>query len=394
MHIITRYILSELLKVFLLTLSGMTLLIFIALIGKEAVDNGLGLGPLLRMTPYMLPQAMQFAVPGTMLLATTSVYGRMSASNEIVAAKSLGISPSALLFPTLALATLVSFGAVLLNDTAVSWGRLGVQRIFIESFEEVVYGRLDTRGSFSNKNFYMKVQGVEGDVLKLPWLQIHQGSGKSPITISAQEATISSDPTKGILIFSLTNFEVSGNGHRGIDPGTYVQEIHLADILGISNKNRSISTYALREIHPAVAKQEEAIKQQEEEMTTELAFALLMGNLKKISPAEWEQNTHQLKQKNNTLHRLNTEPHRRWSTAFSCLCFVMIGAPMAIWRRHGEFLASFFACFLPILIAYYPLLIVSVDKAKSGAAPPAIVWTGNLVLVIWGFWMMRKVIRH
>ena len=101
MRILTRYVLFDLLKVFLLTLTGLTLLIFIVLIGKEAVDKGIGLGPLLRMAPYLIPQAMQFAVPGTMLLATTSVYGRMASYNEIVAIKSLGISPMALIWPTL-----------------------------------------------------------------------------------------------------------------------------------------------------------------------------------------------------------------------------------------------------------------------------------------------------
>ena len=78
MRILTRYVLFDLLRVFLLALTGMTMVIFIVLAGNEFVDKGLGLGPLLRMTPYLLPQAMQFAVPGTMLLATTSVYGRLS----------------------------------------------------------------------------------------------------------------------------------------------------------------------------------------------------------------------------------------------------------------------------------------------------------------------------
>ena len=149
MRILTRYVLFDLLKVFLLTLTGLTLLIFVVLIGKEAVDKGIGLGPLLRMAPYLLPQAMQFAVPGTMLLATTYVYGRMASYNEIVAIKSLGISPMALIWPTFVLATLVSFGAVVLNDIAVSWGRLGVQRVFLASIEEVTYGQLRMQHTYN-----------------------------------------------------------------------------------------------------------------------------------------------------------------------------------------------------------------------------------------------------
>ena len=169
-RILTRYVLFDLLRVFLLALTGMTMVIFIVLAGNEFVDKGLGLGPLLRMTPYLLPQAMQFAVPGTMLLATTSVYGRLSGYQEIVAIKSMGISPMALVWPTLILATVVSFSAVLLNDIAVSWGRLGVQRIFIESIEEIVYGQLRMQRTYSTGNLSITVPRVEGRTLIQPIL--------------------------------------------------------------------------------------------------------------------------------------------------------------------------------------------------------------------------------
>src|SRR3954451_21676076 len=112
MRILTRYVLSDLLKVFLLTLTGLTLLIFIVLIGKEAVDKGIGLGPLLRMAPYLIPQAMQFAVPGTILLPATSVYGGMSSYDAIVAIKAPRLPPIVLVWPTLVLAEILSLVAV------------------------------------------------------------------------------------------------------------------------------------------------------------------------------------------------------------------------------------------------------------------------------------------
>ena len=142
MRILTRYVLFDLLKVFFLTLTGLTLLIFIVLIGKEAVDKGIGLGPLLLMAPYLIPQAMQFAVPGTMLPATTSVYGRTSSYNVIVAIKALGISPLAFIWPTLLIPTLVSFVAVVVIDVAVRrWqadtGRKGLLAEDGRSFDEL-----------------------------------------------------------------------------------------------------------------------------------------------------------------------------------------------------------------------------------------------------------------
>ena len=100
MRILTRYILLEMLTVFLITTGSLTVFIFLGLIGKAAVDNGLGVGPLMRLLPYLLPEAMQFSVPGALSLATTVVYGRVSSSNEIVAVKSLGINPMVMLWPT------------------------------------------------------------------------------------------------------------------------------------------------------------------------------------------------------------------------------------------------------------------------------------------------------
>jgi lipopolysaccharide export system permease protein len=393
MRILTRYVLMDLLKVFTLVLTGLTLLIFIGLIGKEAVDKGLGLGPLLRMTPYLLPQAMQFAVPGTMLLATTTVYGRMSSYNEIVAVKSLGISPMTLIWPTLALATLVSFAGVAINNLAVSWGMLGVQRVFIESLEDVVYGRLRMQRTYSSGQLSIIVRGVEGRKLIQPTLVVESSGDRPALTVRAKEAELWSDADAGKLHVRFQDYEVSGPVTI-TDPGTFEQEMSLDELTGSSAGSRSPSTYALGEIRPAVAEQNQKIDAVRESMTASAAFAMLTGDFNALSDDSWKVHQRELANAHQRLQRLHTEPWRRWANGFSCFCFVLIGAPMAIRLRHAELLASFFACFLPILLVYYPLLIVSVDQAKDGVLPPPAVWLGNLVLALWGVWLLRRVVRY
>jgi lipopolysaccharide export system permease protein len=393
MRILTRYILFDLLRVFLLTLAGMTLLIFIALIGKEAVDKGLGLGPLLQMLPYLLPQAMQFAIPGTMLLATTSVYGRMSAFNEVLAIKSSGISPWAIVWPTLTLATIVSLGAVLMNDLAVSWGRLGVQRVFIESLEEVVYGRLNTTRTYSDGKLKITVKYVDGRKLIEPILEVRDKQGGGSLSIAAEEAELHSDPAEAKLVIRLTNFQADGSV-KVSHPRTYEHVIALDDLSSTSSKNRSPSSFALAEIPPALETQQKRIKNLEQEIAAGATFALLTGEFDDLSAAAWQPYETERRSLQSTLDRLYTEPVRRWANGFSCLCFVLVGIPMAIIRQKGEFLASFFICFAPILLVYYPLLMFSVDQAKDGALPPITVWLGNAVLACWGLWMMRRVVRY
>jgi lipopolysaccharide export system permease protein len=393
MRILTRYVLFDLLKVFTITLSGLTLLIYVVLIGKEAVDKGIGLGPLLRMAPYLLPQAMQFAVPGTMLLAVTYVYGRMASYNEIVAIKSLGISPMSVIWPTFILATLVSFGAVVLNDIAVSWGRLGVQRVFLSSIEEVTYSQLRLKRAHNFGKASILVRDVDGHRLIHPTLTI-QASGSEPaMTVSAAEAELSLLPDEGRIILRLQDFEIDGS-FKYKDPGTFTYEISLEELTGSTTKNRSPSTYALAEIAPAIREQEDLLARIEQSLVAQLAFGMMTGDFASLSDSAWTAHESDKRSAEYRLHRLHTEPWRRWASGFSCLCFVLIGVPVAVWLKQSEFIASFFICFLPILLAYYPLLAVSVDQAKDGSFPPASVWLGNVLLSLVGILLLRRVNRY
>lgn len=393
MRILTRYVLFDLLRVFLLTLTGLTLLIYVVLIGKEAVDKGIGVGPLLRMAPYLLPQAMQFAVPGTMLLATTSVYGRMASYNELVAIKALGISPMAVIWPTFILATVVSFVAVALNDVAVSWGRLGVQRVFLASIEEVMYGQLRMRHTYNLGKVNISVRGVDGQRLIWPTL-IVQATGDQPAwTISAEEAELRLRPEEGKLVLRFHNLDLDGP-LKWINPDTQEYVMSLEELTGSGSKNRSPSTYALREIPPAIDEQRDLLFRIRQSLVAESAFALVTGDFHALSDTAWSAREREKNEAETRLHRLQTEPWRRWANGFSCLCFVLIGVPVAVWLRFSEFIASFFVCFLPILVVYYPLMAVSVDQAKDGALPPPAVWTGNILLSLAGVWLLRRVNRY
>lgn len=393
MRILTRYILLEMLTVFLITMGSMTIFIFLGLIGKEAVDNGLGIGPIFRLLPFMLPQAMQFSVPGALLLATTVVYGRVSSANEVVAVKSLGITPMVMLWPSLLMATIVSFGAVALNDLAVSWGTNGVNRVILESLEEIAYGRLRTHKSFSTDRLSVNVKQVVGKRLIGPVISFHSGSGEASV-IRADAAELRADPAAGAVSIKLFNVDGGLQGWSITHPGEFERSFPLQEFLGAgATRSRSPSEYALSEIGPSKIEQYKQIAWIKHEMAAAASMALLLGRFDELSQTHWHARENDLMWSERTLHRLNVEPYRRWANGFSCLGFALIGAPMAIRRRHGEFWGSFFACFLPILLVYYPMLVGCVDQAKDGNIPPQAVWLGNLVLAAWGVWLMRRVIR-
>lgn len=390
-RILTRYVLLDLVQVFLVTLIGMTTLVFVALVGKEAIDRGMGLGPIVRLAPYILPQAMQFAVPGALLLATTNVFGRLSAFNELVAVKSMGISPWAIAWPTIVFAGAVSLAAVALNDIAVSWGRLGVERVFLDSLEEVIYGKLRVDRAYTDRKLSITVQRVEGKKLIRPDVSLQDSGDGQAWNVTADWAEIGSQPGSRQMVIRFFNAMVDGPT-RVAYPETFELAVDLGALFGADKSNRRISTYALAEIGPAIYKTEADIEQINNDMSARAAYAMLTGEFEQVSKASWDARNQDLAAARFDLNRLHVEPYRRWAGGFSCLAFAMVGVPVAMIMRKSDFLASFFVCFAPILIVYYPLLMVSVDQAKGGKFPPQAVWAGNLVLLACGALLMRSVI--
>jgi len=394
MRRLTRYVLAELLKVFLVALASLTTLILLFLVGREAVGKGMGIVPTLRILPYILPEALRYAVPGTMLLAATSVYSRMASSNEVVAVKSAGISPMVLVWPMIVLAALMSYASVWLNDIYVSWGRTGVQRVVIESFEQIVYGGLRTQKSFSRPDLKISVRGVEGRRLLNPKVVLTHPKSGSQWNITADEARLKSNPAEGTLTIEFVNaYFKSDDGFRGSLPSLKFDVDPQQFTRGRPASLRP-ADHRLSQIPQAIAVEKEKITTRKQEMAATAAIALMTGDLSRLAGAQWQAQRGGVAAAERTLHRLHTEQYRRWSDGFACLCFALIGAPMAIRRPHRDFLASFFVCFLPILLIYYPLLVVGLDQAKSGAWPPQSVWIGNAMLVVWGVWLLRKVVRY
>lgn len=394
-RLLTRYVLFDLLKVFFLALTGLTALIILVGVVQEAAKQGLGLGPILRLIPYLLPEALRFAVPGTLLLAVSCVYGRMSAFNEVVALKSLGISPMVLIWPALAVGAALSFLGVWLNDLAVTWGRAGVRRVVVESVEQIAYGMLQTQRSYSTDEMSMNVKGTDGRMLLMPTLSLAATEGKPGVTITAQRAEFRSDPDAGT--FTIRFYDaVIDVGNRGgvVWPGVYEHVVALSEFSRKGDRSGSPSNRPLAEIPTDISNQERYIDQLKQQAAAAAAFHLMAGDLPRLVGPEWRGRRGRLEGAYERLYRLRGEPHRRWAAGFACLSFVLVGSVMAIRRRNGDFLTSFFLCFLPILLAYYPLLIYAIGRVKHGALPPYSAWLGNLVLLAWGLWMLRKVLRY
>jgi lipopolysaccharide export system permease protein len=159
-------------------------------------------------------------------------------------------------------------------------------------------------------------------------------------------------------------------------------------------KEDSPANLPLRQLPLEIPAQEETIRQLEEALAAEAGLALATGDFAALGEDAWKERRQALASARSRLNRLRVEQPRRWASGFSCLCFVMVGAPLAILWRRADVMSTFGACFIPILLIYYPLLAFGLDRAKAGAMPPYIVWTANIILALAGLWLLRRVIRY
>jgi lipopolysaccharide export system permease protein len=349
MWIVSRYVLRELLKVFLLTLAGMTVLMLIVGVAHEAIRQGLGPEPILKLVPYAMPNALRFAVPGTMLFAACSVFGRMAAGNEIVALKSLGISPMKVISPALVLAFLVSLVAVWLNDLAVSWGRRGMERVVLHSVEQIIYGMLRSQSSYRTKQFSVSVKDVEDRRLIRPMICFHTEDGKPPVVLTAQEAELQLNPAHGTLTIR-DDQRRSHGGRPGIDGvSEHDQPRDPADRRREENEGfDQPSNLPMWLLASETERQRQSLEQLRRRCALEASYAMLIGDLENLSGPSGMTATASCTLPTSGLHRLETEPWRRWANGFSCLFFVVVGAPLAMHLRNSDLWTSFAIVFLPI----------------------------------------------
>jgi lipopolysaccharide export system permease protein len=395
MTIITRYVLLELTKVFLVTLLALVMVLVLVGVAQEAVRHGLTLGVTMRLVPFVLPNALCFAIPGTILFSACNVFGRMAAANEVVAIKSLGIHPFKLVAPAIAFGFLVSAGTVLLIEVAFTWGHQGAKRVIASSLEEIAYSVLRTRREFTSKRCSIHVDSVQGRRLIRPTIYLVATDTDAQTMITAREAELRADFAEGLLHLELVDGYVELGGEVTLRfPDTIRQAVPFTDPSEVFGATSHPSHMRTSEIAKAKARQRAELESARRSQAAGAVPDTHPDDGAELEATERKGRKDAISVSNQRLHRLETEPHRRWASGLSCLSFVFVGVPLAIRLRNADFFTTFGICFLPILILYYPLFIIGLDGAKAGRLPPYSVWLGNLVCIVVGILLYRGVVRH
>lgn len=387
----TLFVFIEISKIFLVALILFTGLIVLFGIVQKLVAERISLLAILSLIPYIVPISMQFTLPSSLLFAVCSVYGRLSADNEIMAMKAAGVPPIRVVGPTLVLGFLFSPFAVWMLELAASWGEPGIQRVIINQIEQVAYHNLRATHSYSSRSgFSIYVSDVQGHKLISPEITIQLNDGERS-TISAESGELRFITEDDVLRVELQNAIVNVGTNA---EGRFQFLSHDISLDKAARKGRSTDRPANVPMSslPTLTKAQSLGMEKEAQLTaTRILMASSIGRYDWLnSPAIYNANTQRVVS-SERLARLQTEPWRRWASGFSCFCFVWMGVPLAIWYRTADYWYTFGVAFLPLLIIYYPLFMLGLEQAKDGNWPPYSVWMGNIAVLAVGAWFKHKV---
>lgn len=387
MNPIKRLVVSDTLKIFLATTIAAMMLMTLGGGAKEGASRGLP--PLLvaQLMPYLVPEMLRFVIPGCLLYAVCSVYGRMAANYEIVALKSLGINPLVVVWPVLILAYGLSLFTFWMYDVCATWSRPNLRRLVASSVDEIAYSYLRANRCFRSRELSIVVKDVRDDELIHPIVTIETGEYQAPITLIAERARLRADVQAGRLRIECENghLEMAGKGRLSF-PGRHIQDVFLKDFNEISEDSLPPAALATGQLPVQVEKEQRYIAR--------LRRMLAGFKHEAADPQRREQRQRELEYHQARLFRLQAETPRRLSNGFGCLCFALVGIPVAFQRRSADTMSIFFLCFLPILLLYYPLLMVGENLARQGILPQFSVWLADAVLVVMGYLLLSRSLQH
>ena len=392
MKLLHRYILGELVRVFLILVVVLTVMLVFVGMFQEATARGLGPAQILQIMPFVVPSMLPFTIPATLLLSVCVVYGRISGDLEVIAAKSAGISAMQLLLPAFLLGTVLAVGSFGLLNYAIPWGVSNIERIVTQALEEIFFDVLSTQHYFSNPHEGYTINVTDVKNRTLLDVTIRYRRNHQQFTICAEAARMRFDLEEKQILVHLKNVSGGGAGSDFSGEMRYSElrfplEMQLGRVV---SRNLTMDTLE-REIIRAKSDQDRLAA----EKNIEAAKMLFTGDFQQLAGEEIFDLEKQIKRAAADELKYRAEIHNRFSMSASCWFFAFLGGPFAMLQARRQFITSFIICFLPILVIYYPVMFLMMNLCKTGTLDPWwAMWVPNMIIGVAGFLVLRKVVQH
>lgn len=362
MRILDRYVLMELIGPFVFGVTsfasifvGSSVMFRIAqYITKYNADTW----SLVKLFLFSLPEIINFTFPMSMLLASLISFGRLSGNSEITAMKSGGISFFRLAAPVFAVAFCVSVFSMVFAEKVVPASKLAYSQVLHYEIEK------NTKPKTQEHIVLKNVSGASIERLTYARRFDEQDGAMYDITLEEFE--------KDVLVRVQNAEKAVWKDDTWIMYNGMVFDLSIKE--GISRTMRFEE-----QVLPISSRPMDIAREQKgpDQMTVE----------------ELRKHMELLKRQYLPTSRYEMEIHQRVTIPMASLVFAMIGTPLGLQPNRASSSVGL-AFSVVIIFIYYIIMTITTALGQGGAITPLLAaWIPNIVGIISGIYLMRKMSR-
>jgi lipopolysaccharide export system permease protein len=431
MKILDRYILKAHLGTFFfafVTIMFVFILSFLTKFLERLIGKGLDFSIIAEVVALQSAWMVGLAVPMAALVSTVMAFSSLTNSTELTVMRSGGISIYRLVAPVLIAALGLSLLMERFNNVMMPEANYKANALFAD-ITRLKPGLGIDKNAFSDviKGYSIMVKDIDNTTGELRDIVLYdRGRPNVRTVILAARGSIQFSSDYRYLILTLEDgqvheltlprmdryrkmvfaknryvFDATGYGFERTEEQNRRRggkELSAADLLAMA-----------REFHLKSDVAENSIDKGIEQLRTEIATIrrrrdASASSLAALPPAvtgraieavdamldDLSARIGQMQQNRDSFNDYMVEYHKKYSLAFACLVFAVVGAPLGVMARRGGFGAGA-ALSLFFFVLYWVLMIVGEKIADRGVLLPAIaVWLPNLILTGSGLFMLNR----
>ncbi|MBC8313857.1 MAG: LptF/LptG family permease [Candidatus Cloacimonetes bacterium] len=360
-----------------------------------------------------LPFMLAMSIPMAVLVGTIMAFGRLSSDNEITAFKANGINIYRMLSPIVITAILLTFFMIYFNNHIMPDSNFALKNLIVKIHARKPTSELKP-GLFTklkNFNFYYHSKDEEKNLFNQIVIYDKE-SNNFPRTITAKTGEISlsnGGNSLTAILFDGEIHEIDKNNPINYNSISFLKYKIVIPDLGIKVNSSRYTRRGDREMSSAAMKKkvEELNKTRSSKIENLNKYQSKLDeiendvSIQKKSKSEIMrvkqkiQNTkHRIKSLDSKISRYQVEIQKKYSIAFACLVFILIGAPIGMMTRTNT-LGSGLAVSSFVFLVYYITLYAGEELADRLIMSPFLaMWISNIIFSLIGIYLVIFSVRE
>ncbi len=391
-----RYLLKEISPPFfigLLVYSFVLLMNQVFLLSELFIARGVSFETVVRIFLYLVPSALAFAVPMSVLMGILAGLSRLSSDSEIVAFRTLGIRNTRLLKPVL----LFAFGGWLVTSVLTLYLAPWANFKWVQTLAKSVLSKVQL--NINPREFNESIPGtvifVQDISLQNQWqnLFVHLTKpDEDPRTILARTGRLNFFPEAKRATLEL--FDGAIHVAPPATPERYSvtyfkrveEEIDVQSLFSEYSNEKRVREKDIRELWQGVAR----VRRDRQKLTSERDQLAASGakGVEAVNRRRWLETALQQSRREWRSHWV--EVHKKFALPFVCFVFVLLGIPLGTTTKKGG-RTSGFTISLGIILVYYVLITAGEKMALDGRITPFMgMWGPNFLFLLAGAYLFIR----